>query len=117
MENIQTPPFISIIEYGTEEYVGIIINQDIYVTSFYNIDLIKTRSELKQFMEIGEIWWYESSRSWPISIFCRDLIKPFDYIIMTLNTKDVKIITGPTVNIGSLTGKKNKRRSIQVIKT
>jgi len=75
----QNLPFISVLNYGENEYVGIIINQDQYVTSFYDLNAIKTPEETKIFLEIGETWWWESNRQFPISIFCRDQIHPFSY--------------------------------------
>ena len=38
-------PFISVVEYGAQEHIGIIINQDAQVTSMYNYDKIKTDVE------------------------------------------------------------------------
>jgi len=38
-------PFISVLNYGEQEYVGIIINQDQFVTTFYDIDAIRTPEE------------------------------------------------------------------------
>jgi len=46
----QTLPFISVINYGEEEYVGIIINQDQFVTSFYDLNAIKTPEEKTLFL-------------------------------------------------------------------
>ena len=45
----QNLPFISVINYGENEYVGIIINQDQYVTSFYDLNAIKTSDDTKIF--------------------------------------------------------------------
>jgi hypothetical protein len=45
----QQLPFISVINYGENEYVGIIINQDQYVTSFYDIDALRTPEEKADF--------------------------------------------------------------------
>jgi hypothetical protein len=41
----QNLPFISVLNYGEDEYVGIIINQDQFVTSFYDLNAIKTPEE------------------------------------------------------------------------
>ena len=112
----QNLPFISVINYGEEEYVGIIINQDQYVTSFYDLNAIKTPNEKTLFLEIGEIWWWESNRQFPISIFCREQIQPFQYAIRTFNSKDVKIILGPVVNLMNLTMKRVKRKSVQLVR-
>lgn len=112
----QNLPFISVINYGEEEYVGIIINQDQFVTSFYDLNAIKTPEETKLFLEIGETWWWESNRQFPISIFCREQIRPFHYAIRTFNSKDVRIILGPVVNLMNLTLKRVKRKSVQLVR-
>jgi hypothetical protein len=112
----QNLPFISVINYGAEEYVGIIINQDQYVTSFYDLNAIKTADERTLFLEIGETWWWESNRQFPINIFCRVQIQPFTYAIRTFNSKDVRIILGPVVNLMNLTLKRVKRKSVQLVR-
>jgi len=112
----QTLPFISVLTYGNDEYIGIIINQDQFVTSFYDLNSIKSSEEKNLFLEIGEIWWWESNRQFPISIFCRDQIQPFQYAIKTFNSKDVKVILGPVVNLMNLTLKRVKRKSVQLVR-
>lgn len=112
----QNLPFISVLNYGEDEYVGIIINQDQYVTSFYDLNAIRTAEEKQTFLEIGEIWWWESNRQFPINIFCRTQIQPFSYAVRTFNSKDVKIILGPCVNLMNLTMKRVKRKSVQLVR-
>ena len=109
-------PFISVLTYGGEEYVGIIINQDQYVTSFYDFNAIKSTEEKTVFLNIGETWWWESNRQFPISIFCKDQIVPFHYAIRTFNSKDVKVVLGPVVNLMNLTLKRVKRKSVQLVR-
>ena len=117
-ENIQEQlPFISVLHYGEEEYVGIVINQDQHVTSFYDLEMIKTPDEKTILLEIGEIWWWESNRQIPISIFCRKEIEPFKYAIKTFNSKDVRIVLGPTVNLLNMTLKRVKRKSVQLVRS
>jgi len=112
----QQLPFISVINYGELEYVGIIINQDQYVTSFYDIDAIKTPDEKTIFLEIGETWWWESNRQIPINIFLRREIEPFRYCIKTFNSKDVRILLGPVVNLLNLSVRRIKRKSVQLVR-
>ena len=117
-DNIQEQlPFISVLHYGEDEYVGIIINQDQFVTSFYDLELIKTPEEKSVLLEIGEVWWWESNRQIPISIFCRREIEPYRYAIKTFNSKDVRIILGPVVNLMNMTLKRVKRNSVQLVNT
>jgi hypothetical protein len=116
-ENVEEQlPFISVINYGDDEYVGIIINQDQYVTSFYDLNAIKTAPEKTAFLEIGEAWWWESNRQVPINIFLRIPIEPFRYAIKTFNSKDVRIVLGPVVNLMNLTIKRVKRKSVQLVR-
>jgi hypothetical protein len=117
-DNIQEQlPFISVLHYGEDEYVGIIVNQDQYVTSFYDLSSIKTPEEKTLFLEIGEIWWWESNRQIPINIFCRREIGPYRYAIKTFNSKDVRIILGPVVNLMNMTLKRVKRKSVQLVRS
>ena len=109
-------PFISVLNYGEDEYVGIIINQDQYVTSFYDLEVVRTAEEKTALLELGEIWWWESNRQIPITIFLRKEIEPFKYCIKTFNSKDVKIILGPVVNLMNLTLKRIKRKSVQLVR-
>lgn len=112
----QNLPFISVITYGGNEYIGIIINQDQHVTSFYDYNLIKTQEEKTAFLDIGEIWWWESNRQFPISIFCKSHLLPFSYIIKTFNSKDTRIILGPVINLMELSVKRVKRKSITLVR-
>jgi hypothetical protein len=112
----QNLPFISVLNYGDNEYVGIIINQDQYVTSFYDLNAIKTAEEKASFLEIGEAWWWESNRQFPINIFCRQQIYPFSYAIKTFNSKDTRVILGPVVNVMNMSMKRVKRKSVQLVR-
>lgn len=109
-------PFISVLNYGENEYVGIIINQDQHVTSFYDLELARTPEEKASLLELGEIWWWESNRQIPITIFLRNEVGPFKYCIKTFNSKDVRIILGPVVNLLNLTLKRIKRKSVQLVR-
>lgn len=109
-------PFVSVLNYGGNEYIGIIINQDQYVTSFYDFGAIRTEHEKSQLLELGETWWWESNRQFPISVFCKDHIHSFSYAIKTFNSKDTRIILGPIVNLIDLTVKRTKRKSITLVR-
>ena len=116
-DNIENQlPFISVLNYGEEEYVGIIINQDQFVTSFYDLESIKTPNEKTVLLELGEVWWWESNRQVPINIFLRREIDPFKYSIKTFNSKDVRIVLGPVVNLLNLSLKRIKRKSVQLVR-
>ena len=109
-------PFISVVQYGGQEYVGIIINQDQYVTSMYVYTDLRSPREQKKFLELGDVWWWESNRLIPINIFLRKEVEKFKYCIMTMNSKDVKVTVGPTVNLNNMSIKRVKRKNVQLIK-
>lgn len=109
-------PFISVVHYGGNEYVGIVINQDQYVTSMYVYTDLHTDGEKKRLLELGDVWWWESNRMIPINIFLGRDMEQFRYAIQTMNSKDVKVTIGPTVNLNNLSIKRVKRKSVQLVK-
>ena len=117
LKDIETDfPFISVVSYGGVEYVGIIVNQDQHVTTMYVYTEIHDPGEKKKFLELGDIWWWESNRMIPINIFLRDDFERFQYALMTMNSKDVKISVGPCVNLNNLSVKRVKRKSVQLVR-
>lgn len=109
-------PFISVVTYGGNEYVGIIANQDQFITSMYVYNNLNSVEEKQRFLELGEAWWWESNRMIPINIFLQSEIKIFNYALVTMNSKDVKVSIGPCVNLNALNVKRVKRKSVQLVK-
>ena len=109
-------PFLSVVNYGGHEYIGIVINQDASVTSMYVYTELHSKKEQQQFLELGEAWWWESNRMLPINIFLGVEMLPYKYCIMTMNSKDVKVSVGPTVNLNNMSVKRVKRKNVQLIK-
>jgi hypothetical protein len=109
-------PFLSLVEYGGSELIGIIQNYDDTVMSLYDYSKLKTTTEKQKYLELGEIWWWESNRLIPINIFIKQDWEPFRYTLVNLNVKDSNIAHGPSVNIQDLSKKRTKRRNIQLVK-
>lgn len=109
-------PFLSVVAYGGQEYIGIVVNQDSTVTTMLIYTKLRTDDHKQLMIELGEIWWWESNRMIPINIFLRKEIVDITYSMMTMNSKDVKIIVGPCVNLNNLTLKRVKRKSVQVLR-
>jgi hypothetical protein len=109
-------PFISVINHVDKEYVGIIINQDAAITSIYDYTAIKTEDEKRKFLELGEVWWWESNRQIPINIFLLRDIVPFRYAIRNFSTKDVKLMFGPCTSLNDIIVKRIKRKSITLVR-
>jgi hypothetical protein len=110
-------PFVTCVKSNDIEYVGIIINFDSVVTSIYDISVIKSEDDRKQFLEMGEVWWWESNRKIPINIFLKQEMQLFRYAIKTFNSKDIEVVFGPTVNLSEIAEKRIKRKSIQLVRS
>jgi hypothetical protein len=109
-------PFISIINHVDQEYVGIVINQDAQITSFYDYSAIRSDQEKIKFLELGEAWWWESNRQIPINIFLSREIIIFRYAIKNFSSKDVKIMLGPCTSLNDIITKRVKRKSITLVR-
>lgn len=109
-------PFISVLNHVNKEYVGIIINQDQQITSFYDYALIRSDEEKSRFLELGEAWWWESNRQIPINIFLHKEIVEFKYAIKNFSTKDVKVVLGPCTSLNDIIVKRIKRKSITLLR-
>ena len=109
-------PFLSVVTYGGQEFIGIVNNQDNLTTTMYVYSDVLTPDEKAKLVELGEIWWWESNRMLPINIFLRKEMGAFKHIQRTMNSKDVKVTHGPTVNLNKLTVKRIKRKSVQLLK-
>jgi hypothetical protein len=110
-------PFITCIKTTENEYVGIIINLDDSVASIYDFSVIRTEGERKIFLEMGDIWWWESNRKIPINIFLKEEMSVFRPYIKTFNAKDVEVLFGPVVNLSEIAEKRVKRKSIQLVRS
>ena len=109
-------PFLSLIQKGDMEFVGIVQNQDNNVISFYDYGRLMSPQDKMRYLKCGEIWWYESNRKMPINIFLKGEFRYFRTTLVTLNSKDVEIAEGPTVKLSEISKKRVKRRTIQLVR-
>ena len=109
-------PFLSLIRKGDMEFVGIVQNQDNHVISFYDYGRIMSPQDKMKFLKYGEIWWYESNRKIPINIFIKREFKYFRTTLVSLNSKDIEIVHGPTLRLSDIAKKRIKRRTIQLVR-
>ena len=109
-------PFLSLIRKGDLEFVGIVQNQDNHVISFYDYGRIMNPQDKMKYLKCGEIWWYESNRKIPINIFLKGDFRYFRSVLITLNSKDVEIVHGPTVRLSDIAKKRVKRKTIQLVR-
>jgi hypothetical protein len=109
-------PFITLCVYATTEYVGIIQNQDDAITTIYDFGAIQDLEIKQQFLELANIWWWESNRSVPINIFLKgdwDQFKPY---LRTFINKDLEVLHGPVCSLSEMGRKKSKRKSITLVR-
>jgi hypothetical protein len=111
-----THPFISVLSYAGQEYVGVIQNRDETITTFYDYGSIVSQDLRKLFLELGETWWWESNRLIPINLFLREDWGVFRPYLRTFNNKGLIILHGPATSMNELTKKRVKRRSITLVK-
>ena len=109
-------PFLSLIRKGDLEYVGIVQNEDANVISFYDYSRLYSPQDKMTFLKYGETWWHESNRKIPINIFLKGDFRYFRSTLVTLNSKDVEIVHGPTVKLSEISKKRVKRRTIQLVR-
>tara|TARA_A100001011_G_scaffold59917_1_gene59564 strand:- start:412 stop:786 length:375 start_codon:yes stop_codon:yes gene_type:complete len=109
-------PFLSLIRKGDLEFVGIIQNEDSNVISFYDYGRLYSPRDKMRFLKYGETWWHESNRKIPINIFLKGDFRYFRTTLVTLNSKDIQIVHGPTVRLSEISKKRVKRRTIQLVR-
>ena len=109
-------PFITLCVYASNEYVGIIQNQDDLITTIYDFGAIQDQELKKRFVELANVWWWESNRSISINIFLKQDWDPFKSYLKTFVNKDLEIVHGPVCSLAEMSRKKSKRKSITLVR-
>jgi hypothetical protein len=112
----ETHPFITVVSYANQDYVGIIQNRDDLFTTLYDYGSIVDSVMKEKFLELGEVWWWESNRLIPINLFLKEEWGIFKPYIRTFNNKSLVILHGPVCSMNELNKRKSKRRSITLVK-
>jgi hypothetical protein len=109
-------PFITLCVHANNEYVGVVQNRDDLVTTIYDYGAIQHQDDKLRFIELANVWWWESNRSIPINIFLKQDWEPFRGYLRTFMNKDLQILHGPVCSLQDLARKKSKRKSITLIR-
>lgn len=109
-------PFITVVSFASQDYVGIIQNRDEQCTSIYDYGSIVDTKIKEQFLKLGDIWWWESNRQIPINIFLKDEWTVFKPYLRTFNNKSLVILHGPVVSLSEMNKRRSKRKSITLVK-
>jgi hypothetical protein len=115
-ELLKQYPFLTYLVYGGNEYIGVIQNLDEVITTVYDYGALRTVEQKQQFLELAEMWWWESNRLIPINVFLKAEWTPFRAVVKTMNSKDVEIKFGPHVSLREIAAKRSKRRSITLVR-
>jgi len=113
---VEKYPFLSICRYAENEHVGIILNQDSQVTTMYDFGAIVEEELKRRFLELGEIWWWESNHMIPINLFLKGEWAVFKPYLRTFNNKNLDILHGQVTSLSDLAAKRKKRKSITLVK-
>ena len=109
-------PFITVCSYANQDYVGIVQNRDEMVTTIYDYGSIIDTKIKEKFLELGEVWWWESNRLIPINLFLKQEWAIFKPYIRTFTNKSLVVIHGPVCSMAELSKRRSKRRSITLVK-
>ena len=109
-------PFITVVSFANQDYGGIVQNRDDQCTSIYDYGAIVDAQAKQLFLELGEVWWWESNRQIPINIFLKEEWNPFKPFLRTFNNKNLIVLHGPIVSLNELNKRRSKRRSITLVK-
>ena len=115
-ELLKKYPFLTYLVYGGNDYIGVIQNLDEVITTIYDYGALRTVDQKQQFLELAEVWWWESNRLIPINVFLKEEWTPFRTVVKTMNSKDVEIKFGPQVSLKEIAAKRSKRRSITLVR-
>ena len=96
--------------------MGIIQNQDDAITTIYDFGAIADADLKHHFLELANVWWWESNRSIPINIFLRGEWDKFRPTLRTFSNKDLEILHGPACSLMDIARKKTKRKSITLVR-
>ena len=109
-------PFITVCSYANQDYVGIVQNRDDMVTTIYDYGSIIDPIIKEKFLELGDVWWWESNSLIPINLFLKDVWIIFRPYLRTFNNKSLVVVHGPVCSMTELSKRRSKRRSITLVK-
>ena len=69
-----------------------------------------------RFLDLANVWWWESNRSIPINIFLKSDWDPYRDTLRTFINRDLAILHGPVCSLTDLARKKSKRKSITLVR-
>lgn len=109
-------PYLTYIQFGEDEYIGIVQNEDNQFITIFAYTSINDEPLRKRFLEMGRLWWDDSNHLIPIDIFLREEFYIYRDVLKCLPKKDVRNVMGPTLNLEDNFAKRIKRKKVQLIR-
>ncbi len=107
---------LTYLTYGGNDYIGVVQNVDDVITTIYDFSMLKTEDQKITFLQLAEVWYWESNRLVPINVFLKQEWSVFRPTLKTFNSKDVDIKVGPYVSLKEISLRRSKRRSITLVR-
>lgn len=109
-------PFLCVCqEIQTGEYIiGIIQNKTKDMINIYSYNSIKSKTMKHIFLELGQVWWWESNRRIPINLFLKNDFTKFKPILKRYSNKELKILSGYVCQLHNIFNKNVKRKRINI---
>ena len=108
-------PFLTLLEYAEEEYLGIVQNADDAILSFYDYRRIPNKDMKTLFLKLGDTWWWTSNRKTPINIYLRDQFVVFQPFMLTFSRTEVNVKFGPIISLAETLIRRVRRRPMQSV--
>lgn len=109
-------PYLTLLTYGGNDFIGVIQNVDDVTTTIYDFGVLKTDEQKVKFLQLAEVWFWQSNRMIPINLFLRAEWEEFRSTLKILNSKEVDIKVGPCISLKEIALSRSKRRSITLIR-
>lgn len=111
---LESFPFLTLCKYKDEYILGVIQNKSKNFTSIYVIEDIESKELLKKFLDLCGIWWWESNRTLPVSIFLRNDFKKFKPYLRNYPNRGFEVIQGPVTALAEILYKPIKRKKVNL---
>lgn len=50
--------FLTGLQYGDNEYIGIVVNSDNHLITFYDLEALPSIEAQKYLLQLGDVWWW-----------------------------------------------------------
>lgn len=111
-EPLLLPDYVTYGIVNSTEIVGIVKIKTKQFITLYDFSKIKNPLDKKELLSYASIWWNQSNRTIPISIFIKNDIEKFESFTTRIDADEFELIHGPLVSISDIPRKRIKRRNV-----